>query len=421
MKKIYLFLIGTLLVISCDKQITTLQEIKDAQYTESFVETFGDIAPNQTWGFKNVTRGANVTGNLWYQNWERPVNITDEEIEWAKQEFSKTRENTFNNIHIDWENYWVQQVYTGVNPSYDGNNNEVYPSDVCNQLVAWSYDTKVINWYPYEWTYESVGSYKHVNNFNNANNTSEYTDDVTKEKFIGTTLMENMKSDGRTNQFGYHNTKDSQYHYDYIIIEHNGSYFVGFDIVGYRPVSANANMDVNRDWIFNDWIVKISPAKPKTTEQEGRIICEDLGTIGDFDFNDVVFDAYIESDGTTTITLLAAGGVLDISVAGVKVSEVMGKMVNTGAGNVHEPYTFVANDKYSSLIDIPVVVSSSAENITSYELSAQVGKAPQKICVPKTFKWCKEYKSIKDAYPGFKNWVNNGDFWSGEINNELIY
>ena len=68
-----------------------------------------------------------------------------------------------------------------------------------------------------------------------------------------------------------------------------------------------------------------------------------------------------------------------------------------------------------------MVVSNSAENVTSYELSAQVGKAPQKICVPKTFRWCKEYKSIKDAYPGFKNWVNNGDFWSGEINNELIY
>jgi hypothetical protein len=116
MKKIYLFLIGTLFVASCDKQITTLQEIKDTQYTESFVKTFGDIAPNQTWGFKNVTRGANVTGNLWYQNWERPVNITDEEIKWAKQEFSKVRENTYNNIHIDWENYWVQQVYTGINP-----------------------------------------------------------------------------------------------------------------------------------------------------------------------------------------------------------------------------------------------------------------------------------------------------------------
>jgi hypothetical protein len=50
-----------------------------------------------------------------------------------------------------------------------------------------------------------------------------------------------------------------------------------------------------------------------------------------------------------------------------------------------------------------------------------MGKAPQKICVPLGFKWCKEYKSLVDAYPGFKNWTSGkADTWCGEYNSELV-
>ena len=74
-------------------------------------------------------------------------------------------------------------------------------------------------------------------------------------------------------------------------------------------------------------------------------------------------------------------------------------------------------------VDIPIVVTKTdvAGNVTSYELTAEMGKAPQKICVPITFKWCKEYKNIKDAYPGFKDWVTGGKFWNNGTNDELIY
>ena len=147
-----------------------------------------------------------------------------------------------------------------------------------------------------------------------------------------------------------------------------------------------------------------------------------MGNIGDFDFNDIVFDAIIHESGKTEITLLAAGGTLDISVDGVNVGEVMGKMVNTGLTKVNT-YYFESENLYNNLIDIPIVVTKTdaAGVVTSYELTAEMGKAPQKICVPVTFKWCKEYKNIKDAYPGFKDWVTGGKFWSGEVNNELIY
>jgi len=146
----------------------------------------------------------------------------------------------------------------------------------------------------------------------------------------------------------------------------------------------------------------------------GMIICEDMGSIGDFDFNDVVFTAVRKENNKWEITLLAAGGLLPIEVAGVQVNDVMGKMVNTGYKNV-EPYTFTTTNSYDNLIDIPVVVrmEDAAGNVTSYALTAEIGKAPQKICVPLNYKWCDEYISIQKAYEGFKSWVSGGsDTWS---------
>ena len=83
-------------------------------------------------------------------------------------------------------------------------------------------------------------------------------------------------------------------------------------------------------------------------------------------------------------------------------------------------------EKYNSLIEIPIIVmhNANATNMERYaiDLKAEIGKAPQKICVPTSFKWPKEYKSIENAYPGFKYWVNTGDKWYNENPNyTLIY
>ncbi len=157
--------------------------------------------------------------------------------------------------------------------------------------------------------------------------------------------------------------------------------------------------------------------------EQGRIFCEDLGTIGDFDFNDVVFDAKIHKDGTTEITLLAAGGTLHLTVAGEEVHQLFGveqkDMINTGL-NTREAVTFTAEDKYEHLVDIPIIVrKQEGSNITSYQLTAEKGKAPQKICVPIGTKWCDEYVSITKAYPKFIDWVEGEDpfdwSWVGTV------
>lgn len=423
MKKIIFGIITLLSFTACNHDIETYtpQEAVNAKFESEFVKTFGEIDKTQTWGFdesikifdftQTVTRGHNVNGNIWYMQWERPVNVTDVEKAKVITEFSKVREGETHTENLPWENYWVQQVYQGTNPSVDGTGTKVYPSNVMNQLIAYNFNKN---------------EYEHVNNFNNANNTTEYTDDVTHEKFIGTTLMIDMGNGNVANQFGYHNTSSSSYCYDYIILEIDGAYYVGFDIVGYHPVGqdANVNMDVDRDWIFNDWIVKISPAK-FNMDGAVRIIAEDLGdNASDFDYNDVVFDAKVANEWNgeinqnrlvAYIVLQAAGGTLPLTIGGKEVHEAFGvsenTMVNTGLHS-ESPVSFkidlgVANWNISgadAVKSIPIIVKNGNNVI---ELEVETGKAPEKIAVNPTFVWCSERTPIHTIYPNFAEWVKN--------------
>lgn len=416
MKKIILFMMSALFLASCshETETKTYEELTKASFTSKFIQTYGQPQEGHNWGFRvaTATRACNNNGNLWYQTYERPTNVTAEEIAWAQEEFGKVRENATHTQQITWENYWVQQVSTGVRGSVDGTGTTVYPENVMNQFCAWRYNTKTTCWWPLEWEYESTGQYEHVNNFNNANNTTTYTDDVTKQQYIGTTLMENMRSDGRNDQFAYHNTSDSQYHFDYIILEHNGAYYIGFDIVGYHPIGqdANVNMDVDRDWIFDDWIIKISPALPaggKTLVDSGRIIAEDLGGNegSDFDYNDVVFDFYIYSDNSVEVELQAAGGTLPLYIDGVEVHEKFGVapnvMVNTYNFNEKEPVRFTLPNSYSSATDIPVTVNKGS----IYTIDWFQGAPSAKISVPTTFQWVNERVPIETVYTKFPLYV----------------
>ena len=420
---IFVFVIGLGFMSCGHNEGIDFQSYSKNQFAEKFEKTFGTPAADQDWGFNEQiqvfdytqtagTRGWDVNGNLWYKQWERPVNVTDAEKAKVSAEFAKIRENAVNTISIPWENYWVQQVHQGDRASLDGNNARVYPSGVMNQLLAYNYTS---------------GQYEHVQNFNNANNTTEYTDDITQQKYYGTTLMINMGTGDKLDQFAYHNTSSSNYYYSYIVLEIDGAYYVGFDIVGYKPADQqpNTNMDVNRDWIFDDWIVKISPAK---FDMSGaiRIIAEDLGKAddSDFDYNDVVFDAKIANTWVQSkmdnrmiayIRLQAAGGTLPLTVGGAEVHSKFGVSVSTmvNTGIVSRPvvdyqidlgpanWNISGSDAVKS---IPIVVNNEGNVIT---LACETGKAPEKIAVPITFQWCSERTPIQSVYPLFSDWVLN--------------
>lgn len=395
-------LIAGFYLTSCthdDIEYSSLYEEKTQSYDKVFKELYGTIDPNHDWGFKSLgsaysgtralTRGEDINGNLWYQNWERPVNVTNQEmdpdgkvVQYFKQERGE------NEITITWDNYWVQQVYQSNNPYTAVDNlNHYNASEKMNHLLCYDHS--------------AAGGYQHSYDFNAGNNTTVFTDDEDKSiKYVGTTLMKDMGSYSGTNaQFGYHNSVDSKNHFEYFIVAGEtidpndpllaGHYYVGFD---FSCTGSNPNMQVERDHKYDDWIVRISPATRQTSTgpqggggetttskkykadqhmllAKGRVFVEDLfkASREDIDFNDAVFDAIIwevtrgtvtVEDGTKTfvrdetiaakdsveISLLAAGGTIPLKIADGKFGEVHEAfhksgvtMVNT-RGNYSEAY-----------------------------------------------------------------------------------
>jgi hypothetical protein len=402
------------------------QKAKEEAYNNAFVQTFGKIAPNQTWGFAQGMRSAYPNGNMWESDgYTIPAAITADEIAKVRAVFDLKGEEKYESL-VDWDCFFVQQVYKGVAHYTAGNGGDVLGSAHMDWLCA--YDPVGVQETQYVWNAEKndndvfivTNHDDHINKFNAGTCESSAVSEKTGKTIKGMQLM----VESSTQRFGFSSSLDNGHvFYNFRMEEINGNYYVGFD---FEAAGQNKSEQVARDYIYNDWIVKIVPGKGQSrkVKQEGLIICEDLGTIGDFDFNDVVFYAKVWNDGVTEIWLLAAGGTLNLSVAGREVHEAFGvgqtTMVNTeestGKGAKKDPVYFVAENTYSSLIEIPVVVRTkdAAGNVTSYELSAEMGKAPQKICVPKGFKWCKEYKSLAEVYPGFKSWTTGAaDTWTG--------
>ena len=157
------------------------------------------------------------------------------------------------------------------------------------------------------------------------------------------------------------------------------------------------------------------------TDVSRTIICEDLGSIGDFDYNDAVFDVTIysnEEGNHAKITLKAAGGTLKLTVGDQEIHEALLKdgktyengsypMINTGAGVTADPveiiYHFPDNVKNNFINNIPVVVTY--KDGSTKTLEATKGQAPEKIAVLKGFECPSEKQNIKSKYSHFKDYV----------------
>ncbi len=406
------------------------EQAKKDMYAQAFEKEFGKIASDQNWGFVDQstgTRSSNVNRNQWGTNKESdgvygkvkiPANVTESERDLVLAEFSKKREGVQNTNQVNWTDYFITEVWKGDSVYKDGFNSDTKGSDCMNHLQV-RYGEGSINA-----NGQLVGSWEHANDFNNGNHNSEW----------GTIKGHTFMMGSGTLEFAYHNTKDSKYHNEYIIIpgaeidpDLADYYYVGFDFYATHPEGqeSNKNMDVDRDWVFNDWIVRISPAEFIGSQ---RIFVEDLITNSDlnkvdpsdWDFNDAVFDAFVYYDqynpGSTcaVITLRAAGGTLPLTIAGREVHELFGvsqsTMVNTGNGAEVAPVQFrltSAEVTSGNATDIKVVVTDAKGQ--KIELTANVGEPTQKLAAPveNHVKWLKERVHIKNGYPTFMDFVGD--------------
>ena len=147
----------------------------------------------------------------------------------------------------------------------------------------------------------------------------------------------------------------------------------------------------------------------------------------DFDFNDVVFDVQMNwpSEGKHTITLLAAGGTLPLTIAGEEVHAKFGvptnKMVNTESWiEQRDPVTFVIEGNYANANEIEVRVQKGSDWPL---LTAHKGRAASKIAVSTDYKWVKELQDISDAYKNFDTYVTNctPEWWKDNKDDTYIY
>lgn len=439
------------------KEMQQLQQIENLKkaYSDAFTKEFGTIAPNHDWGFgsKAATRTAITNEDGLDGKFELPADaafvsqlkngnnnkygqaiwavfyqayLNDKAGKALNSGMTKQNLNSFTNgkpfgnkatgnINVsssyltiadviadlgDLSSYYLQHVDKNVKGAPEHND--------FGQLFAYNYTKN-------EWEI--------VTNFEKGKNNNIF---VERQNLVlkGYTLMANMGTLDASKPFLKWNFKKAEntFSSDYKILKIEGDYYIGFN--DQMAQSNGSTMEQGQGVNYSSWIVRIAKATPTKTpipeKRQGRIFCEDLGSIGDFDFNDVVFDAEYLDNGDIKIKVLAAGGILKITIDGVPVT--LGEMTNTGKNEeLVEPQVFTIKagsngPKYATLKDIPVVVYPDNEEAISYELVAEPGKAPQKFCTYVNVDWADEYINIKRVYPHFTQWVNDGDpgTWAGE-------
>lgn len=436
-----------------EKEMDRLEE-----YTKNFTERYGTIAENHDFGFGNQgsvsetrsTRGSEPRGNEWEKmGYDIPVDITDAERLAVVRAF---RTYTQSNIQPDLTDFFVQQVYKGgqhynlidevdesdyTYPDHTTPNaNYFMSSNFMDHLHCGPARTGDELWG--EWD----NGYDHIFDFNYGNSAD----------YGGRMLM----LDSSTKDFYYHNSVSNEDRHEYICLsvtwtengeEHTG-WYVGFD---FYATGENSNQQVDRDWKFDDWIVKIVPAEPSEQPDINwhRVMCEDLGNTYDFDFNDLVFDVYFsgtEGNYVANIRVQAAGGTLPIYIGfdgneGYEAHKLLGQSVTSVPVNVGQGVTAAYKDIQISMAafgmgnstnadDIPIYVGkTNAEGTKTTTLLPSIGSnvtaAPQKICIPdNTTKWTIEHGQFgsgissytgeykEGAYSYFNAWIQypNGTY-----------
>ena len=238
---------------------------------------------------------------------------------------------------------------------------------------------------------------------------------------------------------------------------HYDGWYLAFDVKYYKVVDTNTKDGVewkeiaekDYDGYYSNYIVKIVPGEGVIQHQWYRIMCEDLGSTDDYDFNDLVYDVYFTGTNgqyTAHIKVQAAGGTLPIYVGthtedpereahqilqggnARKLNDKLYQPVNVAAGVTADPVeiTFEMKDSQRNWLTgdagtdpdyIPILVTSldnsrkTASGKNTFVLkTAGTNPTPQKICIPgNTVRWMKERQQIETSYTNFDKWVTSDE------------
>jgi hypothetical protein len=477
-------LVAGLFVTSCthddDLYNGDIATQKTEEFQKAFVSAFGQINSSQNWGFYDEdlasitaaatraaarTRSVDVNSNEWVQKgYNVPGAITQREYDVVMNYFRTTPNPQSETVNI--HNFFVQNVgYT--DHTYDYTDNHGAQQTITNpgqNYMNWIFCGPGLDENGNRYNYQDGD--EHINNFNAGSGQIQHI------LYSGAEYFGFNDSYGTDHEAGKsekkYGTKNRNFVIRFINVDGEVGCYVGFN---YETGKTNEEgWHLNPDKFFDDRVIKLTAAEGKLyteTKEEwdedlstwgtpGRVLCEDLGNVSynDIDYNDVVFDAQIEyrliihhvkyfyngikyKEETSIkedkdyahITLLAAGGTMPLTVAGIEVHDAFGvgvaTMVNTVTDHNQDINGSYVTREYvnlgefpgiSNINDIPVIVNyTSSTGGAAVELETTPGKAPHKILVladytengetVKGTDWPCERANLADAYPGFKQYV----------------
>lgn len=394
------------------------------EYSKNFVARYGEIDPNHTWGFGSVESMSNMSTRAELarkdekgkERYNPPAPIEKSEYDKVQKEFETAKES--DDVYFIWGTYYVQFVSsTTTGTYYFAARNYRNPSE------------------EYSKTSDGKSKLNSQNTFSDADYRDANEDSFTMFAGMG------YDSDDEEPQFTCVDENGEIIEKCKFIIRKIGtSFYIGFDIDG--------------NGTYNDWIVKIIPAG-SANQAVYRIMCEDLGSTSDFDFNDIVFDydpseavgnGQPNADGIydsydITIMVQAAGGTIPVYIGNTNsLNEVHSILLGRKHLNdiletdcktpINVQYrgnkSIPAMPKTIKGLkmpngpdhpeDIPLYRKNTGENAGqsanptsgTYKIpDNNPGNPPFKICVPAGTQWTKEANNIELAYPQFTQWVND--------------
>ena len=417
-------------------------DAESIKYQSEFEKEFGKPDPNHNWGFvdmplmvasdNNLTREGSPNANQWgYWGLDVPYPLSQVQKEFVTNWF-KTHKNP-TGVAVSWTDYFAQQVYS---TDYGKHMDQTLDAghDGTDHIYNYNSGDCSVNY--------NVTAPWLLNNSGNPSDRNGWLQYKDKVQYM---------TGQSTRDFAYHETVSQKWWYDHYVIipgemidpsnslaskstvvkdcegaeihDRNGNtiattesiwgmWFVAFDYEANKDDSDND--DVARDYYFDDWIIRISPGTYSTKSQ--RVMCEDLGGSYDWDFNDVVFDAFIEGQGNNRkahISIQCAGGTLPITVGtqdeAYEVHKLFGVSSSTVVIAPKAPAQYTVElpngqSNTTNVCTIPIYVNGNniAQNIT-----IGAGGAPQRFACPVGTEWADELQCITKKYSKFPSWAQD--------------
>lgn len=259
-----------------DLSYTSIAEAKQAQFAENFEKFFGEVSPNQDWGFgdssNSRTRGCNSDANNWdYSKYDNiPEVLTEAQKDKVRRWFQQHEKPQ--GISLDFSDFFVQQVYKGgTKVTSDSQTSEHYTAGNGDDIVGGNQ----MDWLcaGYVKTQYNEG-YDHIENFNGANYSGgaaskeiwdgkTYEDGYPLDEVTGAGKdwvaenknhrvlhndMISLMEGSNTKSFGYHSSQGSvYYHNKFVIIP--GDVIQGWDSSTSVTIDGEQqNSDVSKMW-----------------------------------------------------------------------------------------------------------------------------------------------------------------------------